>query len=178
MELNTEESIYEYLEQCELKDHVLLYHGTTLSSMREIVETLTFVPQKKNGSDALANHYPEGVFLDYVFFTNDLDNAGHYSTLACSNLGEYDNGDIQTIIGVMIPEYKLLPDLCDAPKTEEWKDSLKRINSVSVKGKLTLPAENLFLLYTNYDTGQPLHLTTNLDVDKGFNIAVKRLKNR
>lgn len=174
------EDIYIYLRELAAKDmdHEVLLHGTTLSSLVEIAKNRHFIPQRKNGSDALANHYEEKYFLDYIFFTNDEENAGHYSTLACSNQGEYDNKNIQTIVGAIIPQHLLLPDLCDAPQATDWRESLNQIKSVCVKNELQLPAEKVFLLFTDYDTGEPLYLTTNLNGEKAFKEAMKIQNNR
>lgn len=180
LEFREVDDIYDFLEALQVKrvDHSVLLHGTTLSSLKEIATNRLFVPQKRNGSDALANHYKAEHFIGYNFFTNDDDNAGHYSMYACSNQGEYDNNGIQTIVGVVLPEQLLLPDLCDAPESTDWKDSLKQIHSVSVKGALEVPEDNLFLLFSDYETGEPLYLTTELNGEKAFKEAEKIKRER
>lgn len=178
MKITSATAIYTYLlrRKRELTEHEILFHGTTLSSMKEIMNNQVFIPQKRKGSDALNEGYLKEHYLGYVFFTDDEQNAGHYSTLACFNTGEYENQNLQTIVGAIIPKQDLLPDLCDAPKARDWKESLVRIGSVSVKGELHLPKENLFLLFTDYDTGLPLYLTTDLNVEKAFKKSREILK--
>lgn len=170
MEVTNSIDFYQYVSELEEEypDHEILFHGTTLNSLKAIANEGVFIPQKKNGSDALANHYEPEQFLNYVFFTNDLENAGHYSTLACATQGEYDNGNIETIVGAIIPRQRLLPDLCDATNAKDWVESLQKTRAVSVKGELHLPAANLFLVFVDYDTGEVLYLTTELDGEKAF----------
>lgn len=178
MELFETAPIYEHLKKLEAEqtDHVLLYHGTCLSAFKEIARAGTFIPQKQCGSDALENGYLPAHFEGLVFMTNCEQDAGHYSTLACSNMGQYDNGDIQTIIGALVPKEILLPDLGDCPDANDWTDSLKQMNAVCIRGNLTLPKEQLFLLFTDYETGNPLYFTTDLDVQTAFNKAVESLQ--
>lgn len=180
MELKEVELIYEYLRKVEEEqtDKELLFHGTSLSSIKDIADTGTFIPQRKNGSDALANGYPEEYFKGYVFLTNCDYNAGHYCSLACSNTGDYSNGNILTILGVLLPKSVLLPDLCDAPDATNWEESLKKVKAVSVKGEYNIPKEDMFLLFTDYDSAEPLYLTTELDVPSAFNQAVSIQKER
>lgn len=173
MELTEPDDIFTYFQSLkeQSEEHLLLFHGTTLSSLQEIIESREFIPQKKNGSDAIANGYKEEAFLGFIFLTNCYENAGHYSSLACSNLGEYDSHNLLCVIGGLFPKKDLLPDFCDAPNAKDWQESLARVKSVSVRGKNPVP-EKLFLLFIDYDTGEPIYLTDQQDVQAAFEKAV------
>lgn len=180
MDLYEVDEILEYLKTLKEmeEEHLLLFHGTCFSAFNEIAESGTLIPQKKNGSDAIANGYPKENFLGYVFLTSCEYDAGHYSSLASYNLGEYYNGNILTIIGAIVPKQLLLPDLCENPRAKDWKESIETTKSVCVKGNLTIPKENLFLLFTEYEKERPLYLTTELNGAAAFEKALLIRKQR
>jgi hypothetical protein len=90
----------------------------------------------------------------------------------CSNLGEYDNHSLLCVAGGLFPKKDLLPDLCDAPDAMDWQESLERVKSVSVRGKYRVPEKGLFLLFIDYDTGDPIYLTDQQDVQAAFEKAL------
>jgi hypothetical protein len=122
---------------------VRLYHGTTLTAFEGMEQEQKLIPNKLNSSDAIQAGYDPNEYYGYLFATNNLSNAIHYSTMAIANNYKspfHDErwGNLSIVLELELPKQLLLPDVHDAPNATSWEDSLNQCRSVRYKGELNL----------------------------------------
>lgn len=120
-----------------------LYHGTTLIAIEQMMKDGKLIPNKLNSSDAINAGYNPDDYYGYLFLTNCLSNAIHYSTMAIANnhrspLHNESWGNLCIVLEIVLPEEHLLPDVHDAPNAKTWKESLVTCRSLRHKGEIPL----------------------------------------
>lgn len=134
---------------------VHLYHGTTLTALEGMERDQKLIPNKLNSSDAIQAGYEPNDYYGYLFATNHLSNAIHYSTMAIANnhKSPYHNekwGNLCIVLEIELPEQHLLPDVHDAPHASTWEESLENCRSVRYQGELELSCINR-VLFCHYE---------------------------
>lgn len=139
---------------------VKLYHGTCLLALEGIEKEQSIIPNRLHSSDALNEGYSEEEYYGYLFFTDSISNAIHYSTLATANnvrspLHQSHWGDLTVVLEIELPEKLLLPDLHDAPNAQNWKESMEYCRSARYQGVIPTTAIQHVLL-CHYDLDEPI----------------------
>lgn len=137
-----------------------LYHGTTLTAIESMEKDQILIPNKLNSSDAIASGYDPTVYFGFLFLTNSISNAIHYSTMAIANnhKSSYhhpDWGNLTIVLEIELPEQQLLPDLHDASLAKTWEESLERCMSVRYEGNIPLSSITR-ILFCHYEYDMPV----------------------
>lgn len=141
-----------------------LYQGTNLLTPDGITSEQKLIPNKQNASYALEAGYPVEDYKGYLFFTDSLSNAIHYSTLAFANVKNSHNGledlhNLNVVLEVELLEEDLIPDKCDAPEATSWEESLSKCRAVSVKGEVLIGSVKR-ILFCHYEIDNVLVISS------------------
>lgn len=127
-----------------------LFHGTILTSAKNIIEIGSFEPQYSAGGGEIV--VKENVdnfdkkYNGYTFFTDDYEYAISY---AMSNTNRNSNEPI-VVFEVNIPEEVLFPDDISCPNCVDWKESLTTCSQVKVLGSVSINnVNNIILIYNS-----------------------------
>jgi len=159
-------------------NHVLLYHGTSVKNIKNIIKEGQLVPQGGTGAkpmELLWGDYDEKDYYGYLFFSDLYYRAMDYSILSGDHCWDETYSNILIVLALEIHEDKLLPDLHDAKDTGTWQESLEACNQVCVKGSIN--REDIsYLLFVDMENGEIVGIANTDDWEAPFMNVVKNKK--
>lgn len=129
-----------------------LYHGTSLSALKQIAADGGIVPNK--GGGAGVSHLDGQSGGGRVFLGTDLETGELYAGYAA------EVGDVPVVLELTLNEDVLLPDNDDMPDATTWQETAESLKQVTVEGKINTGDITKVYFYTTHLEGATYQLTS------------------